>query len=109
MDTKVLAKNLREVTKTGKFILGYKAVSASVKGSKIILCSSSLNQDHLSNIQEMCKASGVPMSRIETNSLGLAKLIGKPFRVSALSIKNQGDADLAVIIESTKSSEGKDS
>ncbi len=102
MDTKVLAKNLREVTKTGKYILGYRAVSLSVKGSKIILCSSSLDQDRLSNIQELCKESDVPMSRIEETSLGLAKLIGKPFRVSALSIKNQGDADLAMIIESTK-------
>ena len=103
MDTKILAKTLREVIKTGKYALGYKEASRSVKGSKIVVASSSLDSPLLSKIDEICKESEVPLLMVDETSMSLAKLMGKPFRISVLSIKSQGDADLSMLLDSAKS------
>ena len=99
MDEKTLTKILTGVAKTGKYVGGYKEVSKSVKGSKVIIASSTLEEVEIKTLQNASVATSVPFLQITQTSIGLGKALGKHFRVSALAVKNQGDANLTPILE----------
>ncbi len=98
IDEKTLSKTLTGVAKTGKYIAGYKEVWKSVKGSKVVITSSSLTNDETKKLQEACNAATVPFLQVPVTSVGLGRALGKQFRVSALAVKNQGDANLSAIL-----------
>lgn len=99
IDDKTITKTLTGVAKTGKYIAGYKEVSKSVKGSKVVIASSTLEEVEARKLQEACAAASVPFLRVAQSSVGLGKALGKQFRVSVLAVKSQGDASLAPILE----------
>ena len=99
IDDKTITKTLTGVAKTGKYVAGYKEVSKSVKGSKVVLASSTLVEAEIKKLQDACTAASVPFLKATQTSIGLGKALGKQFRVSALAVKNQGDANLAPILE----------
>ena len=100
IDEKTLIRTLTGVVKTGEYIAGYRAVGKSIEGSKVVIASSTIDDSELKALQKACDAASVPFLRLERSSINLGKALGKQFRVSALAIKNQGDANLKPIIES---------
>jgi ribosomal protein L30E len=98
IDEKTLSKTLTGVAKTGKYIAGYKEVWKSVKGSKVVITSLSLTDDEAKKLQEACNAATVPFLQVPLTSVGLGKALGKQFRVSALAVRSQGDANLNTIL-----------
>lgn len=100
VDEKTLTKILASIAKTGKYVAGYKEVAKSVKGSKVVITSSSLDDAEIKNLQQICNTSSVPFLQVPQTSVGLGKALGKQFRVSALAIKSHGDANLSPILES---------
>lgn len=98
IDEKTLSKTLTGVAKTGKSVAGYKEVWKSVKGSKVVITSSSLTNDKTKKLQEACNAATVPFLQVALTSVGLGKALGRQFRVSALAVKSQGDANLSTIL-----------
>ncbi|MEM3382961.1 MAG: 50S ribosomal protein L30e [Nitrososphaerales archaeon] len=96
---KDLEKILRTVIKTGKYILGVKEVSKSIKGSKIIIYSSFLSKDKVLEIVNACKSLSIPFIEFKGTSVELGRVCGKPFPISAIAIKSPGDADLSPLIK----------
>jgi len=92
---KDLEKVLRTVIKKGKFIIGAKEVSRSIKGSKVIIYSSSLPKDWISEVVNTCKSLSIPFIEFKGTPEDLGRICGRPFPVSAISIKSPGEGDIS--------------
>ncbi|MCK4439411.1 50S ribosomal protein L30e [Candidatus Bathyarchaeota archaeon] len=100
-------KAITTVVKTGKVFFGANSTIQSAKTGKtklIILaanCSKSIHED----IEYYCKLSDVPLIIYKGSSIDLAAVCGKPFVISALSIKEPGDSEIFRLIEKTEPDE----
>jgi large subunit ribosomal protein L30e len=94
VDNVQLAKVLKDAMKAGKSVLGAKETMAAVKGSKALLCSRSLPPELGSKLRAEAKEQGVPVIELTQTSAELAKLVGRPYRVSAIALKGVSDADV---------------
>ncbi len=87
-----LEKQLKVVTKTGKYIVGRKEVLNGLKGSKLVVWSSSANVPP--KLLNECKELQVPAVCFSGSPIELGKLCGIPYKVSVISVKTAGDAIL---------------
>jgi large subunit ribosomal protein L30e len=94
VDNAQLAKVLKDAMKGGKSVLGAKETIAAVKGSKAILCSRSLPPALGSKLREQANKNGVPVVELQQTSAELAKLVGRPYKVSAIALRGVSDADI---------------
>lgn len=94
VDNAHLAKLLKEAMKSGKSALGAKEAIAAVKGSKAVLCSRSVPTDLGSKLRAEAKEQGVPVVELTQTSSELARLVGRPYRVSAIALRGVSDADV---------------
>lgn len=94
-------KAITTTAKTGKIQFGAKTAlkSAKAKKAKLILLSSNCPQRIRANIEYYCRLSEVPISIFKGESTDLGALCGKPFNVSALTIKEPGDSNILKITE----------
>jgi large subunit ribosomal protein L30e len=98
VDNAHLAKVLKEAMKGGKSALGAKESLAAVKGSKAILCTRSLPAGLGSKLRAQAKEHGVPIVELSQSSAELARLVGRPYRVSAMALRGVSDADVKKLI-----------
>jgi large subunit ribosomal protein L30e len=94
-----LEKQLKTATKTGKYVVGRREVFSSLKGSKLLVWSSSANIPPV--MLEQSKALQIPALRFEGNPIDLGHACGIPFKVSVIAIKSQGDSDLSPFANSS--------
>jgi large subunit ribosomal protein L30e len=100
-------KAIATAVKTGKVSFGANAALQNAKTGKakmIILaanCPTTIRED----IEYYCKLSKIPLMTYKGSSLDLASLCGKPFTVSALSIREPGDSEILEITQSAESEE----
>jgi len=93
--------------KTGKVTFGANSAIQNAKTGKaklIILaanCPNTIRED----VEYSCKLSNVSFITYKGSSLDLAALCGKPFTVSALSIKEPGDSEILKLTEKVESEE----
>lgn len=94
-------KAITTTAKTGKILFGANSAlkSAKTKKAKLILLSSNCPQNLKEDIEYYCKLSEIPMSIFKGESTALGALCGKPFDVSALTIKEPGDSNILKITE----------
>ncbi|HXW94227.1 MAG TPA: ribosomal L7Ae/L30e/S12e/Gadd45 family protein [Nitrososphaerales archaeon] len=97
VDSAQLSKVLKDAMKGGKSVVGAKESMAAVKGSKAILCTRSIPAKLGARLREEAKKQGVPLVELTQSSAELAKLVGKPYRVSAIAIKNVSDSDIKLL------------
>lgn len=86
-------RQLKVAAKTGKYVVGRREVSGSIKGSKLLVWSSSANVPQ--SILDQCRELTVPAFKFEGNPVELGRACGIPFRVSVIALKAAGDADLS--------------
>jgi large subunit ribosomal protein L30e len=91
-DTRELEKQLKLARKTGKYIVGRREVQSGLKGSKLLVWSTSANVPQ--KILDESRTLAVPAVKFEGNPVELGKACGIPFRVSVIAVKAPGDADL---------------
>ncbi|MHB1908547.1 MAG: ribosomal L7Ae/L30e/S12e/Gadd45 family protein [Nitrososphaerales archaeon] len=87
-----LEKQLKVATRTGKYVVGRREVLGSLKGSKLLVWSSSANVPP--EILGQCKSLSIPAIRFDGNPIELGRMCGIPFKVSVIAVKSSGDADL---------------
>jgi len=87
--------------KTGKVSFGANlAVQNAQSGkAKLIVVASNCPKNVSSSVEYYCKLSGVPFMAYKSSSLDLGKVCGKPFAVSALSIREAGDSEILKLTE----------
>jgi len=89
-----LSKVLKDAMKGGKSAVGAKESLAAVKGSKAVLCTKSLPEALGARLRDEAKKQNVPVIELTQSSAELARMVGKPYRVSAMALRNVSDSDV---------------
>jgi len=97
VDQKTLQTVMRKVLKTGKCVIGLKEVLNSIKGSLLIVYSSSLETFPRTRLLESAESQKVPTLYYEGNSMALGRSCGRLHRISVVAIKSPGDANLELL------------
>jgi len=97
VDSAQLSKVLKDAMKGGKSAVGAKESMAAVKGSKAVLCTRSIPAKLGAKLREEAKKQGVPVVELTQSSAELAKMVGRPYRVSAIAVRNVSDSDIKLL------------
>ena len=94
-------KAIATTAKTGKIQLGANSAlkSAKTKKAKLIIVASNCPQETRKVIEYYCQLSDIPVSIYKGTSVDLGAVCGKPFEVSALSVREPGDSNILKITE----------
>lgn len=99
VDSALLSKVLKDAMKGGKSIMGAKESIAAMKGSKAVLVTRSVPAALGSKLREEAKKQGVPVVELPHSSADLARLVGRPYNVSAMALRSVSDADVTQLIK----------
>ncbi len=97
-DTAQLQKVLKDALKGGKSAVGAKESIAGVKGSKGVLITRSIPSALGSKLRDEANKYNVPVVELQQSSAELARLVGKPYKVSAMALRNVSDSDVRLLM-----------
>ena len=91
-----LNKSIARAVKTGKVFFGAKNALMSAKSGKarLIIAAANSPEVFLKELKYYCKLSKVPLVIYNGTSRDLGTVCGKPFTVSALTVREPGDSDI---------------
>lgn len=94
-------KAIATTVRTGKVLFGAnKAVkNAKIGKAKIIIVAANCPRKIRGDIEYYCRLSDVPIVIYNGTSIDLGAVCGKPFMVSALTIREPGDSDILKLAE----------
>jgi len=101
-------KAIGAAVKTGKVSFGANLAIKSAKSgrAKLILLASNSPRELVDDINYYTKLSNIPVVIYKGSSIDLGMVCGKPFMVSALTVREVGDSDIMGLVErATESSE----
>jgi len=101
-DQQVLARVLKEALKSGKYTIGTKEVISELKGSKMVIAASTISSKDSAEggLVKEAEKNKVPIVKIDKSSSQLGRMLGKPFRVSAISIRVVAEGDFRHLVGS---------
>jgi len=101
-ETQVLTRVLKEAVKSGKYTLGTKKVISELKSAKVVIAANSVpkTMEDGSLAKEAMK-SKVPLVRVDKSSAEIGRILGRPFRVSAVSLRVVSEGDLRALVGAT--------
>jgi large subunit ribosomal protein L30e len=94
-------KAIATTVKTGKILFGTNNAikNAKTRRIKLIIVASNCPQKIREDIEYYCKLSNIPVTIYKGTSIDLGAVCGKPFKVSALTIREPGDSDILKLAE----------
>jgi large subunit ribosomal protein L30e len=97
-------KAIAAAVKTGKVSFGASSAvqSAQTGKAKLIIIAANAPKEVREDIEYYGKLSKVPLIVFKGSSLDLAAVCGKPFTVSALSIREPGDSEVLKLTETAE-------
>lgn len=100
-------KAVLTAVKTGKVSLGSSSAvqNAQTGKAKLIILAANCPRETRDDIERYSKLSKLPVITYKGSSLDLAAACGKPFSVSALSIREPGDSEILKLTESSEPEE----
>lgn len=102
-DQQVLARVLKEAMKSGKYTIGTKEVISELKSSKMVIAASTVSSENAADdngLLRQAEKNKVPVVRIDKSSAQLGKMIGRPFRVSAIALRVVAEGDYRQLVGS---------
>ena len=105
--SKILEKLLKDARKEDSLTLGAKQVLNSVKDSKLVILSQSVEKEMSEKIESQAKENQIPLVNFDGTSVALGKLCGLQFRISTLSFTSLTDANIKSILKETETGEVK--
>ena len=89
-------KAIATTVKTGKVMLGANNAvkNAKLGRGKMIILASNCPQNVVDDIKYYAKLSGIPFVIYKGSSIDLGMVCGKPFIVSAMTVREPGDSDI---------------
>lgn len=85
--------------KGGKYAIGAKESIAGMKGAKALLCTRSVPPVLGAKLREEAKKHDVQVVELPLTSAQLARLVGRPYRVSAMALRSVSEADLKQLVK----------
>jgi large subunit ribosomal protein L30e len=100
-------KAIATAVKTGKVLFGANKAVESVKlnRAKLIVLASNCPLNIMHDIKFYSRFSNIPLVIYKGNSIDLGAICGKPFMVSALTVREPGDSDILRLSEEAKREE----
>jgi len=95
MNEKRLAKILKEAAVDSKLKTGFKEVMQYIKGTKLIVLSSSLPQDSEIQLKKVAEESGIEVIEYSGNSALLGRLCSVSYGTSVVSLKNVSEEEIS--------------
>jgi len=95
---KALEKVIKDAVAADKYKSGVKEVLQSVKGTKLIIVSKSIDSGDRAKLEEQAKTANVAVYEYPGTSVQLGKLCNKPFRITAIAIKSGTAAEIEAIM-----------
>ncbi len=95
---KALEKVIKDAVAANGYKSGVKEVLQSVKGTKLIIVSKSIDLDDRARLEEQTKTANVPVYEYPGTSVQLGKLCNKPFRITAIAISSGNAAEIDAIM-----------
>jgi large subunit ribosomal protein L30e len=94
-------KAIVTTVKTGRVLFGTNNAikNAKMGKAKLVIVASNCPQKTREDIEYYCKLSNIPVMIYNGTSIDLGAVCGKPFRVSALTIREPGDSDILKLTE----------
>jgi|SRR5271155_1068443 len=101
-DQQVLARVLKEAIKSGKYTIGTKEVISELKSAKLVIAASTpaVAGSEDGRLAREAEKNKVPVVRIDKSSAQLGKMVGRPFRVSAISLRVVAEGDFRQLVGS---------
>lgn len=97
--SKLLEKTLKDAIKENKCTLGSKQVLNSLKNSKLIIVSDSIQNNIAEKVQSNAEKANIPTVNFNGSSVALGKLCGLQFRVSTVSFNSLSDSNIKSILK----------
>jgi large subunit ribosomal protein L30e len=99
-DQQVLARVLKEAIKSGKYTIGTKEVISELKSAKMVIAASTHSSDgsEKKSLAQEAKKSNVPLVGIDRSSAQLGRMLGRPFRVSAIAVRVVAESDYRQLV-----------
>ncbi len=98
MNEKKLKKILKDAVTNKKLKTGSKEVLQFVKGTNLILTSSSLPISTFDKIKKISEEGNIPLYQYPGNSVLLGRLCNLSYRTSIISLKNVSEEDVNNIL-----------
>jgi len=100
-------KALASAVKTGKVQFGADSAVQNAKTgkAKMIVVAVNCPKETREDIEHYCKLSNVPVVVFRGSSTDLSSVCGKPFIISALSIREPGDSEILKLTEKPEEEE----
>ncbi len=95
----VLGRVFKDAMKSGKCTLGTKEVIGEMKSSKVVVASKSASASSKAQLTAEAAKNKVPLVYVDRTSAQLGKMLGRPFRVSAIGLRVISDNDLRQLVE----------
>ena len=96
---RILEKSLKDARKENNLIMGSRQVQNSIKDSKLIILSRSLDGKTSSKIEKDAKNQNVPLVNFQGTSVALGKLCGLQFRISTISFTSITNDGITAILK----------
>jgi large subunit ribosomal protein L30e len=100
-------KAVSTAVKTGKVSFGANSAvqNAQTGKAKLIILAANCPKEVRDDVERYSKLSNLPVVTYKGSSLDLAAACGKPFSISALSIREPGDSEILKLMETSESEE----
>jgi large subunit ribosomal protein L30e len=100
-------KAVSTAVKTGKVSFGANSAvqNAQTGKAKLIILAANCPKEVRDDVERYSKLSNLPVITYKGSSLDLAAACGKPFSISALSIREPGDSEILKLMETGESEE----
>lgn len=96
---KNLEKIIKEAKSSNKYKEGIKEVKSNIKGTKLIIVSTSVNNADKQSLEKSSKEYKVPIYYYGENSIKLGRLFNRPYRISAVALKGVSEEDIGNLLE----------
>jgi ribosomal protein L30E len=96
---KNLEKIIKEAKSSNKYKEGIKEVKSNIKGSKLIIVSTSLKDTDKQSLEKSSKEYKVPIYYYSDNSIKLGRLFNRPYRISTVSLKSVSEEEVNALLE----------
>lgn len=95
---KTLTKVIKDAVVANKYKSGTREVLQSVKSSKLIVVSKSMDSADRAKLDEQAKSANVAVYEFDGNSMQLGRLCNRPFRVTAIALKSATNEEIKAIM-----------
>jgi ribosomal protein L30E len=99
-EQQVLARVLKEAIKSGKYTIGTKEVISDLKTAKMVVAASTISSkdSEEGGLLKEAEKNKVPVVKIDKSSAQLGRMMGRPFRVSAIALRVVAEGDYRQLV-----------